>query len=216
MCPLRLNRRLRRRNFIWFLPTNGDSRSIVGASHASSHHVVPANYRAPVAPVPGGDSPCRRPARLRRRADADGHLVRGRVADRVGAACRDGEAEVPGGLPARAGTADAGRPADRDAAAVLGRPGAAQHRHRRRRRRAAPIRRLAGPRRAIRPHRRIPAHRELVVAPGFVGLRGQVLHGRGRSGVRTAGSVAADLFRRVVGRRTSDRRRARRRLSHLG
>ena len=47
MCPLRLNRRLRRRNSIWFLPTNGDSRSIVGASHASSHHVVPANYRAP-------------------------------------------------------------------------------------------------------------------------------------------------------------------------
>ena len=24
--------------FFWFLPTNGDSRSIVGASHASSHH----------------------------------------------------------------------------------------------------------------------------------------------------------------------------------
>src|SRR5690348_81753 len=33
--------------FFWFLPTNGDSRSIVGASHASSHHIVPANYRAP-------------------------------------------------------------------------------------------------------------------------------------------------------------------------
>ena len=33
--------------FHWFLPTNGDSRSIVGASHASSHHVVPGNYRAP-------------------------------------------------------------------------------------------------------------------------------------------------------------------------
>ena len=33
--------------FFWFLPTNGDSRSIVGASHASSHHTVPANYRAP-------------------------------------------------------------------------------------------------------------------------------------------------------------------------
>ena len=28
--------------FFWFLPTNGDSRSIVGASHASSHHTVPA------------------------------------------------------------------------------------------------------------------------------------------------------------------------------
>jgi len=33
--------------FFWFLPTSGDSRSIVGASHASSHHTVPANYRPP-------------------------------------------------------------------------------------------------------------------------------------------------------------------------
>ena len=33
--------------FFWFLPTNGDSRSIVGASHASSHHTVPASYREP-------------------------------------------------------------------------------------------------------------------------------------------------------------------------
>ena len=33
--------------FFWFLPTNGDSRSIVGASHASSHHTLPPNYRAP-------------------------------------------------------------------------------------------------------------------------------------------------------------------------
>jgi len=33
--------------FFWFLPTNGDSRSIVGASHASSHHTIPAGYRPP-------------------------------------------------------------------------------------------------------------------------------------------------------------------------
>lgn len=33
--------------FFWFLPTNGDSRSIVGASHASSHHEIPAGYRHP-------------------------------------------------------------------------------------------------------------------------------------------------------------------------
>ncbi|MCV7173589.1 MULTISPECIES: LLM class flavin-dependent oxidoreductase [Mycolicibacterium] len=33
--------------FFWFLPTNGDSRNIVGASHASSHHTVPAGYREP-------------------------------------------------------------------------------------------------------------------------------------------------------------------------
>jgi alkanesulfonate monooxygenase len=33
--------------FFWFLPTSGDSRSIVASSHASSHQSVPANYRAP-------------------------------------------------------------------------------------------------------------------------------------------------------------------------
>jgi alkanesulfonate monooxygenase len=33
--------------FFWFLPTNGDSRSIVGASHASTHHTIPAGYREP-------------------------------------------------------------------------------------------------------------------------------------------------------------------------
>ena len=40
-------RGVRPAHFFWFLPTNGDSRSIVGASHASSHHTVPANYRPP-------------------------------------------------------------------------------------------------------------------------------------------------------------------------
>src|ERR1700710_78173 len=34
-------------NFFWFLPTSGDSRSIVASSHASSQQSVPANYRAP-------------------------------------------------------------------------------------------------------------------------------------------------------------------------
>ncbi|KUI37909.1 alkanesulfonate monooxygenase [Mycobacterium sp. IS-1590] len=33
--------------FFWFLPTAGDSRSIVGSSHASSQQTVPANYRPP-------------------------------------------------------------------------------------------------------------------------------------------------------------------------
>ncbi|MCV7096634.1 LLM class flavin-dependent oxidoreductase [Mycobacterium kubicae] len=33
--------------FFWFLPTTGDSRSIVGGSHASSHHAVPASHRKP-------------------------------------------------------------------------------------------------------------------------------------------------------------------------
>lgn len=31
----------------WFLPTSGDSRSIVASSHASSQHVVPAGFRPP-------------------------------------------------------------------------------------------------------------------------------------------------------------------------
>lgn len=33
--------------FFWFLPTNGDSRSIVGLSHTSTHQSIPAGYRAP-------------------------------------------------------------------------------------------------------------------------------------------------------------------------
>jgi alkanesulfonate monooxygenase len=33
--------------FFWFLPTAGDSRSIVGSSHASSQQTVPDNFRAP-------------------------------------------------------------------------------------------------------------------------------------------------------------------------
>ena len=202
--------------FFWFLPTNGDSRSIVGASHASSHHTVPAELPRAHPPVPGRGRPRRRPARLRRGADADRNLVRGRLVDRVGAARRDRAAEVPRRVPARAGAADAGRAADRDAAAVLRGPGAAQHRQRRRRRRAAPVRRLARPRRALRPHRGVPAHRELGVAPGLPRLRGQVLHGQGRAGVRTAGSVAADLLRRIVARGAADRRGVRRRLPDVG
>jgi alkanesulfonate monooxygenase len=33
--------------FFWFLPTTGDSRSIVGGSHASSNRAIPNGYRAP-------------------------------------------------------------------------------------------------------------------------------------------------------------------------
>lgn len=33
--------------FFWFLPTSGDSRSIVGSSHASSQQVIPPGYRPP-------------------------------------------------------------------------------------------------------------------------------------------------------------------------
>ena len=33
--------------FFWFLPTSGDSRSIVGSSHASTQQVIPPGYRPP-------------------------------------------------------------------------------------------------------------------------------------------------------------------------
>jgi alkanesulfonate monooxygenase len=33
--------------FFWFLPTTGDSRSIVGGSHASSNRAIPSGFRAP-------------------------------------------------------------------------------------------------------------------------------------------------------------------------
>ncbi|QLL05440.1 LLM class flavin-dependent oxidoreductase [Mycobacterium vicinigordonae] len=33
--------------FFWFLPTTGDSRSIVGGSHTSSHHSITAGHRKP-------------------------------------------------------------------------------------------------------------------------------------------------------------------------
>ena len=33
--------------FFWFLPTSGDSRSIVASSHASANQVLPPNYRHP-------------------------------------------------------------------------------------------------------------------------------------------------------------------------
>ena len=33
--------------FFWFLPTTGDSRSIVGGSHASANRTIPHGYRAP-------------------------------------------------------------------------------------------------------------------------------------------------------------------------
>jgi alkanesulfonate monooxygenase len=33
--------------FFWFLPTNGDSRSIVGLSHTATHQSIPKGYRPP-------------------------------------------------------------------------------------------------------------------------------------------------------------------------
>ena len=56
----------------WFLPTAGDSRDVVGFGPSS-----PSTGR-PRLPVPG--RPRRRAGGLRRRADADGHVLRGRLA----------------------------------------------------------------------------------------------------------------------------------------
>src|ERR1700743_727704 len=101
--------------FFWFLPTTGDSRSIVGGSHASSNRDIPSGYRAPSR---------RYLAEVARAADRLG--VGGGVAHLGGAAGRDREAEIPGRVPPRAGATHAGRAADRDAATILRRPGAAQ------------------------------------------------------------------------------------------
>ena len=203
--------------FFWFLPTNGDSRSIVGASHASSHHTVPANYRAPTR---------RYLAEVARAADRLGYegvldphrnLVRGRLADRVGAAGGDRAAEVPRRVPARAWcrrrlaaqqTATLQRFSEGRVLLniVSGGDDIEQQRfgdwlgHDERYARTGEFLHIVNS----------------VWRAGIRGLRGQVLHGQGRAGVGAAGPVAADLFRRLVARRPSDRRRVRRRLSDVG
>jgi alkanesulfonate monooxygenase len=80
-----------RAKFFWFLPTNGDSRSIVAS------HGAPKLPRAQPSLLGRGGA-CRRPAWLRGRAHADRNVVRGRVVHRVGAAGRNGAAEISGGV----------------------------------------------------------------------------------------------------------------------
>ena len=67
----------------WFLPTAGDRRDVVGfGADARSRRAQPVDYLSQVAKA------SRRP-RLHRRAHADRHLVRGRLADDRGRWCRD-------------------------------------------------------------------------------------------------------------------------------
>ena len=141
-------------------PTATAARSSV-RSHASSHHTVPDDYRAPTR---------RYLAEVARAADRLG--LRG-VLTPTGTWCEDAwltasallaETERLKFLVAfRPGLVPPTLAAQQTATLqrFSRRPGAAQHRQRRRRRRAAPVRRLARPRRALRPHRRVPAHREL-------------------------------------------------------
>ena len=60
--------------FFWFLPTNGDSRSIVGASHVRASH-DPGRVSGAHSPLSGRDRPCRRPIGLRRSPHADRDVV---------------------------------------------------------------------------------------------------------------------------------------------
>ena len=202
--------------FFWFLPTNGDSRSIVGASHASSHHSVPPNYRAPTR---------RYLAEVARAADRLGYEG---VLTPTGTWCEDAW------LTASALLAET----ERLKFLVAFRPGlvpptlAAQQ--------TATLQRFSEGRVLLNivsggddvEQRRFGdwlGHDEryartgeflhiveLDLAPGLPRLQGRVLQRRGRAGVGAAGSVAADLLRRFVGGRAADRRGVRRRLPDLG
>ena len=145
-----------------------------------------------------------------------GHLVRGRLAGHLRADPGDPPAEVPGRVPARGHSPDAGRADGRRLPAHLRRPAAAQRRHRRRAERAAAVRRPPQPRRAVRPHRRVPLRRARRVDPGAVRLRRRALPGRGRRDPRHDRPGAGHLLRRLVRPGRAGGRAARRRLPHLG
>ena len=87
--------------FHWFLPTNGDSRHVVGGGHGTPATAAGGD-RPPTLGLPQPDRPRRRGPRLRRRAHPDRRLVRGRLADHRDAQPAHRAAEVPGRLPARA------------------------------------------------------------------------------------------------------------------
>ena len=124
----------------WFLPTSGDSR-VAGRRRPGRPGEVPAGLRDGLGTatasasrhrLPRGRRPHRRAARLRGRAHADRHVLRGRLADHRGAAPRDADAEVPGRVPARRHQPDARRADGRGVPADLRRPADAQRGHRRR------------------------------------------------------------------------------------
>ena len=202
--------------FFWFLPTNGDSRSIVGASHASSHHTIPEGYRAPSR---------RYLAEIGRAADRLGYEG---VLTPTGTWCEDAW------LTASAMLAET----ERLKFLVAFRPGlvpptlAAQQ--------AATFQRFSDGRLLLNvvsggddsEQRRFGdwlSHDERYSRTGeFLHIvksiwenesfdfNGRVLHDRGRSCLGAAEPVAGVLFRRLVGGRASDRRRARGRLPDLG
>ena len=133
----------------WFLPTSGDSRTVVPFG-ADGHRRPPTiDYLAQIA----------------RAADDLGFTG---VLTPTGTWCEDSwlvtaallrETKRLKFLVAfrpELDLADPRRAEGGDVPADLRWSPAAQHRHRRRRHRAAPLRRLARPRRALRPHRRVP------------------------------------------------------------
>ena len=117
----------------WFLPTAGDSRDVVGFG-PTARRGADLDYLDP-----GGAG--RRGRRLRRRADAHRHVVRGRLDDHRAlipetTRLRFLVAFRPGSCRPRS------RPSRRHLPTAVGRPPAAQRRDRRQRRGAAPLRRL--------------------------------------------------------------------------
>ena len=77
----------------WYLPTNGDSRDIVGSGDGSQHTLgaVADGFRAPTIDYLGQVARAAEHLGFEAAADADRHLVRGRLAHHGRAAQRDAE-----------------------------------------------------------------------------------------------------------------------------
>ena len=152
----------------WFLPTSGDSRTVVPFGPDGHQRPPTLDYLAQIA----------------RAADDLGYTG---VLTPTGTWCEDSwlvtaallretkRLEVPRRVPTELDLADARRAEGRDVPADLGWTAAAQHRHRRRRHRAATVRRLARPRRALRPHGRVPVGAARRVERSALRLRGALL-----------------------------------------
>ena len=114
----------------WFLPTAGDSRDVSGGGISKTVASADSTVRAPDIDYLAQVAKAAEQLGLHGRADADRHLVRGRMADHGRAHQGDHPAQVPRRVPARRTLADAGRTDGRDLPADLRRPAAAQRRHR--------------------------------------------------------------------------------------
>ena len=193
----------------WFLPTSGDSRTVVPFGPDGHRRPPTLDYLAQIA----------------RAADDLGYTG---VLTPTGTWCedawlvtaallaRDEAAEVPRRVPPGLDLADARRAEGGDVPADLRWAAAAEHRHRWRRQRAATVRRLARSRRALRPHRRVPVGAARRADRAAVRLRGSLLprrRGDRRTGARTD---PAAVLRRRIRRRGGGRGQARRRLPRLG